>query len=54
MLATMNEDTARRVAEDIRAMGYGYVRFDREGRAEHVPPPLDSPSIPERTGWIHE
>lgn len=37
MLATLNEDTARRVAEDVRDFGAGYIRIDHEGRATHVP-----------------
>lgn len=37
MLATVPEDAARKVAEDIRTYGHGYIRIDREGRAEHVP-----------------
>lgn len=37
MLATLPEETARLVAEDIGITGRGYVCFDREGRARHVP-----------------
>lgn len=37
MLATVPEDAARKVAADIRDYGHGYIRVDREGRAEHVP-----------------
>lgn len=38
MLATLSEQTAHKVAEDIRDFGHGYVRIDRDGRAEHIPP----------------
>ncbi len=37
MLATVDEKTAERVARDVRDFGHGYIRVDREGRAEHVP-----------------
>lgn len=37
MLATVDEMTAERVARDVRDFGHGYIRVDREGRAEHVP-----------------
>lgn len=37
VLATVPEDAARKVAADIRDHGHGYIRVDREGRAEHVP-----------------
>lgn len=37
MLATLPEETAKLVAEDIGITGRGYVCFDREGRARHVP-----------------
>jgi hypothetical protein len=49
MLATISEETAQRVAEDVRDFGHGYLRVDREGRIEHVPAPvLVSPRPPER------
>lgn len=37
MLATVDEMTAERVARDVRDFGHGYIRVDREGRAEHIP-----------------
>lgn len=37
VLATLDDETARRVAEDIRDYGHGYVRFDRDGQAHHQP-----------------
>jgi hypothetical protein len=37
MLATISEETARRVADDVRRFGHGYLRVDREGRIEYVP-----------------
>lgn len=37
MLATLDDETARRVDEDVRDYGHGYIRIDREGRASHVP-----------------
>lgn len=37
MLATVPEDTARKVADDVRDYGHGYIRIDAEGRATHVP-----------------
>ena len=38
VLATLDIETARKVADDIRDYGHGYVRFDGEGRAHYVPP----------------
>lgn len=38
VLATLDDETARRVAADIRTYGQGYVRFDDEGRAHYVEP----------------
>lgn len=37
MLTTIPDETARKVADDIRAHGHGYLRVDRTGRVEHVP-----------------
>lgn len=37
MLATVPDDTARKVADDVRTYGHGYLRIDAEGRATHVP-----------------
>jgi hypothetical protein len=37
MLATVDDMTAERVARDVRDFGHGYIRVDRDGRAEHVP-----------------
>lgn len=37
VLATLDAETARRVAEDVRDHGHGYIRIDHEGRASHVP-----------------
>ena len=37
VLAMLDDETARQVANDIRTYGHGYVRFDREGRATFVP-----------------
>lgn len=44
MLATLDDETARRVADDIRTYGHGYVRFDAEGRAHYVAPYAVLPS----------
>lgn len=38
VLATLDDDTARKVADDIRNYGHGYVRFDAQGKAHYVPP----------------
>lgn len=56
VMATLPQDTAERVAADIRDFGEGYVRFDREGRAHHVPPPwaATAPSVSERRSRMHE
>jgi hypothetical protein len=40
MLATVPDETARKVADDVRTYGHGYIRIDAEGRATHVPPYL--------------
>lgn len=37
VLATVPDDTALKVAADIRDYGHGYIRIDAEGRAEHLP-----------------
>lgn len=37
VLATIPEDVARKVADDIATYGRGCVVFDREGRARFVP-----------------
>jgi hypothetical protein len=37
MLATVPDETARKVADDVRTFGAGYIRIDAEGRATHVP-----------------
>lgn len=37
VLATVPDEAARKVADDIRDYGHGYIRIDREGRAHHVP-----------------
>jgi len=37
MLATVPEEQARKVAEDVRNFGHGYIRIDADGRATHVP-----------------
>lgn len=38
VLATLDDETARRVARDIADYGHGYVRFDSESRAHYVEP----------------
>lgn len=51
VLATVPDDTARKVADDIRDHGHGYIRIDREGRAEHVPSYMVGETAPaERRG----
>lgn len=50
VLTTVPEDAARKVAEDIRDYGHGYIRIDREGRAEHVPSYLVSDRSTARAG----
>ena len=37
VLTTVTDETALKVAADIRDYGHGYLRIDREGRAEHIP-----------------
>jgi hypothetical protein len=37
MQASISEETATKVAADVRDYGRGYLRVDREGRLEHVP-----------------
>lgn len=37
MQTTLPDDVAAKVAADVAEYGEGYVRIDREGRAEHVP-----------------
>lgn len=37
MLATVPDETACKVAADVRDFGHGYIRIDAEGRATHVP-----------------
>lgn len=52
MLATIPEDAARKVADDIRLLGNGYIRVTSDGRAEHVPArdvmirPMTAPQVP--------
>lgn len=51
MLATLPDDAARKVADDVRDYGHGYIRIDRAGRAEHVPSYLVLDPVPaERRG----
>jgi hypothetical protein len=57
VLATVPDDVAREVAEDIRSYGHGYIRIDAEGRARHVPcylvaDPAPAPKVGERR--MHE
>lgn len=37
MQTTLPEEVAAKVAADVTEYGEGYVKIDREGRAEHVP-----------------
>jgi hypothetical protein len=57
VLATVPDDVAREVADDIRRHGHGYIRIDAEGRAEHVPPYLvvdPAPPIARGDSRMHE
>ncbi len=57
MLATVPEEQARKVADDVRDYGHGYIRIDAEGNATHVPSYLVlDPAPPEPRGGrrMHE
>jgi hypothetical protein len=57
VLATIPEETARKVADDIRDFGHGYLRIDHEGRAEYVPSYLvvdPAREEPRGTRRVHE
>lgn len=57
VLATLPDDVARKVVDDVRAHGAGYVRIDAEGRAHYVPCDLvvDPAPATERGDWrMHE
>ncbi len=47
VLATVPDDVARKVADDVRTYGRGYIRIDAEGRAQHVPSYLVLDPAPE-------
>lgn len=36
-MATIPDEQARKVAEDVATYGHGYFRIDAQGRATHVP-----------------
>lgn len=46
MLATVPDEHARKVADDVATYGHGYIRIDAEGRATHVPPYLVLDPVP--------
>lgn len=49
MLASIPDEMALKVAEDVRDFGHGYLRVDARGRVTHVPsylvldPPVSEP-----------
>jgi len=54
VLATVPDDVARKVAEDVSTFGDAYIRIDADGRAHHVPYRMPAPVVAQGERRMHE
>lgn len=53
VLATIDEDTERKLVDDRRQYGVAYMRVLADGRIEHVPhPDIEPPTKPTAQPWL--